>query len=99
MRRQRFHLFGPAAVVAAVALAACGGGSSSSSSSGSTAAGAAPASTAGGAASTAADTNVSGTVTFTGVWTGDEQKNFQAVIDGFNKQFPNVTVKYTPAGD
>jgi alpha-glucoside transport system substrate-binding protein len=99
MRRQRFHLFGPAAVVAALALAACGGGSSSSSSSGSTAAGAAPASTAGGAASTAADTNVSGTVTFTGVWTGDEQKNFQAVIDGFNKQFPNVTVKYTPAGD
>ena len=99
MRRQRFHLFGPAAVLAVLALAACGGGSSSSSSSGSTAAGAAPASTAGGAASTAADTNVSGTVTFTGVWTGDEQKNFQAVIDGFNKQFPNVTVKYTPAGD
>jgi ABC-type glycerol-3-phosphate transport system substrate-binding protein len=99
MRRQRFHLFGPAAVLAALALAACGGGSSSSSSSGSTAAGAAPASTAGGAASTAADTNVSGTVTFTGVWTGDEQKNFQAVIDGFNKQYPNVTVKYTPAGD
>jgi ABC-type glycerol-3-phosphate transport system substrate-binding protein len=91
-------VFGPLAVVVALAVAACGGGSSSSSSS-STSPAAAPASTAGGAASTAASSDVSGTVSFTGVWTGDDQKNFQAVLDAFKKQYPNVTVNYTPAGD
>ena len=39
------------------------------------------------------------TVSIAGVWTGDEQKNFQAVLDGFKEQYPNVTVKYNPAGD
>jgi ABC-type glycerol-3-phosphate transport system substrate-binding protein len=43
--------------------------------------------------------NVKGTVSIVGIWTGDEQKSFQAVIDGFNKEYPNVTVKYNPAGD
>src|SRR5690349_18847083 len=98
MRRQRMQVVGPLAVVVALVAAACGGGSSSSSSSSaSTSAGGAASTVAG--SSTAANGNVSGTVTFTGVWTGDEQKNFQAVIAGFNKQYPNVSVKYTPAGD
>jgi len=98
MRRKRMQVFGPLAVIVALVAAACGGSSkSSSSSSAATSAGGAASTTAGSA--TAANGNVSGSVTFTGVWTGDEQKNFQAVIDGFNKQYPNVSVKYTPAGD
>jgi len=42
---------------------------------------------------------VSGTVELTGVWTGQEAKSFQAVLDGFNEQQPDVTVKYNAAGD
>ena len=34
-----------------------------------------------------------------GVWTGAEQKHFQAVLDGFKKKNPDVKVKYTSAGD
>ena len=100
MTRSRFHL--PALAVAAVALvvAACGGGNDSTTSGATSAA--APAATSAPAESTAAaapDANVSGDISFAGVWTGDEQKNFQAVLDGFKEKFPNVTVKYNPAGD
>ncbi|HEY8102871.1 MAG TPA: extracellular solute-binding protein [Gaiellaceae bacterium] len=42
---------------------------------------------------------VSGTISFTGVWTGDEQKFFQAVIDAFEEKNPDATVKYTAGGD
>jgi ABC-type glycerol-3-phosphate transport system substrate-binding protein len=42
---------------------------------------------------------VSGQITFTGVWTGDEQKYFQAVIDAFQEDNPDATIKYTPGGD
>lgn len=52
-----------------------------------------------GGGTTSANTNVSGSISMIGVWTGDEQKSFQAVIDAFNKQYPNVKVKYTSAGD
>ena len=34
-----------------------------------------------------------------GVWTGPEQKSFQAVIDGFTEKNPDATVKYTSGGD
>jgi alpha-glucoside transport system substrate-binding protein len=43
--------------------------------------------------------NVAGKISIVGIWTGDEQKSFQAVIDGFKKSHPKVTVKYNPAGD
>ncbi len=33
------------------------------------------------------------------MWTGDEQKSFKAVIAGFEKKYPKVTVKYNSAGD
>lgn len=46
-----------------------------------------------------APTDVSGTVSVMAVWTGAEQKAFQAVIDGFNEQYPGVTVNYNSAGD
>jgi alpha-glucoside transport system substrate-binding protein len=43
---------------------------------------------------------VSGTVTFDGIWTSTSgQKQFQDVINLFNKKYPNVHVKYKPVGD
>jgi ABC-type glycerol-3-phosphate transport system substrate-binding protein len=42
---------------------------------------------------------VSGKLSWVGVWTGAEQKHFQAVITAFQKKFPGVSVKYTSAGD
>jgi ABC-type glycerol-3-phosphate transport system substrate-binding protein len=42
---------------------------------------------------------VSGKISIVGVWTGDEQKHFQAVLDGFKKKFPNVKVTYRSTGD
>jgi alpha-glucoside transport system substrate-binding protein len=52
----------------------------------------------GGGASTA-PADVSGSVSVIGIWTGDEQRSFQAVIDAFNEQYPDVSVRYTSAGD
>ena len=42
---------------------------------------------------------VSGNLSIIGIWTGPEQKRFQAVLDGFEKLYPNVSVKYTSGGD
>jgi len=42
---------------------------------------------------------VSGNVAIMGVWTGDEQAAFEAVLDGFTEINPDVTVNYNPAGD
>jgi ABC-type glycerol-3-phosphate transport system substrate-binding protein len=75
-----------AALAALVAFAGCG----SSKKSGSTSSG---------TKTTAAATNVKGTISIIGIWVAQEQKHFQAVIDAFNKKYPNVTVKYNPAGD
>jgi alpha-glucoside transport system substrate-binding protein len=86
--RQRLHLIVLAvgAVLALAVLAGCGGGGDDNGS------------TSGGG-STSAAKNVSGNVSVVGIWTGDEQKSFQAVIDAFNQQYPNVKVRYTSAGD
>jgi ABC-type glycerol-3-phosphate transport system substrate-binding protein len=43
--------------------------------------------------------NVSGSVSVSGIWVGEEQKSFQAVINDFTSKFPNVKVKYNPAGN
>jgi ABC-type glycerol-3-phosphate transport system substrate-binding protein len=43
--------------------------------------------------------SVSGNVSMSGIWTGDEQKSFQAVLKGFNKLYPNVHVHYQGAGN
>ncbi|HMJ04558.1 MAG TPA: ABC transporter substrate-binding protein [Conexibacter sp.] len=53
----------------------------------------------GGGDSGTASADVSGSVSVVGIWTGDEQRSFQAVIDAFNEQYPDVRVRYTPAGD
>jgi alpha-glucoside transport system substrate-binding protein len=42
---------------------------------------------------------VSGEITIAGLWTGGEGESFQAVLDGFKEQNPDVTVKYQAAGD
>jgi ABC-type glycerol-3-phosphate transport system substrate-binding protein len=46
-----------------------------------------------------AASNVSGNLSIVGVWTAEEQKSFQAVLDGFKAKYPKITVKYNPAGD
>jgi alpha-glucoside transport system substrate-binding protein len=47
----------------------------------------------------AANEDVSGTISVLGIWAGQEQEGFQAVIDAFNEAYPNVTVNYDTAGD
>jgi alpha-glucoside transport system substrate-binding protein len=43
--------------------------------------------------------DVTGEISAMGIWGGAEQESFQAVIDGFNELYPNVTVNYTSGGD
>jgi alpha-glucoside transport system substrate-binding protein len=43
--------------------------------------------------------DVTGSISTMAIWSGDEQADFQAVIDGFNELYPNVTVQYTSGGD
>ena len=87
MKRQRLYLVG-LMLALLLLVGACGGGNDNAGS-GTTAEG----------TTTAAEANVSGSVSVIGVWTGPEQESFQAVIDGFTKEYPNVTVKYTSGGD
>ena len=42
---------------------------------------------------------VSGNLSISGVWTGQEARSFNAVLDGFKQEQPDVTVKYNPVGD
>ena len=42
---------------------------------------------------------VSGTVDISGIWTGPEAESFNAVLDSFEEQNPDVTVNYSPAGN
>jgi len=82
--RHRLHLPALLALVAAALLALAGCGDDDEG---------------GGGASTTAGGDVSGSVSVVGIWTGDEQRSFQAVIDRFNEAYPNVNVRYTSAGD
>jgi alpha-glucoside transport system substrate-binding protein len=78
------------ALVAVVAVAAgCGSKSASKTTSG-----------VAGAQKTQVNKGVSGTISFDGIWTASSgQKNFQDVIKGFNKLYPNVHVNYKPVGN
>jgi len=52
------------------------------------------------AATTGAEpSSISGNLSVVGVWSGAEQKSFQAVLDGFKQTHPNVQVRYSSAGD
>jgi len=73
-----------ALVVLAFGVAAgCGGGDSGTS----------------GGTGGSSQSNVSGSISVMGIWSGPEQKAFQKVLDGFTEENPNVSVKYTSAGD
>jgi alpha-glucoside transport system substrate-binding protein len=86
MRKHRRYLFALLfALALAVVAAGCGGGGGSTST--------------GAAGGTTGAANVSGSISIMGIWVGKEQKQFQKVIDAFNQQYPNVTVKYDPVGD
>lgn len=43
--------------------------------------------------------DVTGNVSISAVWSGDEQSKFQMVLDGFKEQYPDVNVQYNSAGD
>ena len=74
-----------ATLLLAVGVTACGGGDEES--------------TGGGGAEQEQASDVKGNITVAGVWSGPEQKSFQAVLDGFTEQNPGVKVKYNSAGD
>jgi ABC-type glycerol-3-phosphate transport system substrate-binding protein len=86
MTRRFALLFALFAVLVPLAAAACGGGDDDDEE------GAAPTATDGGAA-------VSGSISIMSTWSGPEQRSFQAVIDGFTEQNPDVDVSYDSAGD
>lgn len=77
--------------IAAVGIAGCGSDNKDTSSS-------APAASTP-VAATSAPTDVKGKLSMVGIWTGDEQKSFKAVLSAFEAKYPGVTVKYTSAGD
>jgi ABC-type glycerol-3-phosphate transport system substrate-binding protein len=77
-----------ATLTLALVAAGCGGGDDEEGGGGTTAAG-----------TTTTAEKVSGSVSVMGIWVGEEQKSFQAVIDGFKQVQPDVTVKYNPVGD
>ena len=88
MKRNRWSILLLLLVALAFALGGCGGDDDEEAEGD------------GGAATTeTADEAVSGNVSIMGVWTGPEQQSFQAVLDGFTEQNPDVTVRYTSAGD
>ena len=90
MRKHRLHLLALVLVLGVTLLAAgCGGDDDDGDE---------------GAATGATDTgegggDVSGEVSVTSTWSGPEQASFEAVIEGFNEQYPNVDVTYDSAGD
>ena len=53
----------------------------------------------GGGGGSGGSTDVSGDVSMSAVWTGQEARSFQKVLDGFKEKYPNVNVKFRPVGD
>ncbi len=86
MTKLRFTLLALLALVLMLA-AACGGGEEGGGGGGET------------AAEEGGEGGVSGSVTILAVWTGAEGESFQAVLDGFQEQNPDVTVNYQSATD
>ena len=91
MRNQRFILLALLVAVLALLAAGCGGGDDEATDTG----GDTAAETDGGGGGEA----VSGSINVLAVWTGAEGEAFQAVIDGFNEEQPDVEVNYTANQD
>jgi alpha-glucoside transport system substrate-binding protein len=88
MKRHRWQLLALLlALVLAVVAAGCGGDDDEDEA-------AAPATT-----EEAEGEAVSGSISIMGVWTGAERQRFQAVLDNFREENPDVSIRYTPAGD
>jgi len=87
-KRSRTVLGLVAALLLALFAVACGGGDGGDTGAAGT-----------GGGGTSGGEKVSGNVSVMGIWTGEEQASFEAVIDAFNEQQPDVTVKYNPVGD
>jgi ABC-type glycerol-3-phosphate transport system substrate-binding protein len=85
-RRSPLWLLALLLVVVATALAAvaCGGDDGDSG---------------GGGTAAQGNEDVSGSLSVLGIWAGQEQESFQAVIDSFEQAYPNVSVSYKSAGD
>jgi alpha-glucoside transport system substrate-binding protein len=83
--RRRFVLLALLALIVPLLAASCGGDDEE------------PA--AGDTATAPEEGGVSGSISIMGVWVGPEQESFQAVIDGFTEQNPDVEVNYNPVGD
>jgi len=85
MTKRRFILL--ALLVAVLAFLAAGCGGDDNESAGDT----------GGSTETGGASNVSGNISVLAVWTGAEGEAFQAVLDGFKEQNPDVSVSYKSA--
>jgi alpha-glucoside transport system substrate-binding protein len=88
MKLSRYLLVGLFALLLAVFAAGCGGDDGG---------GGGEAGGTGGGGEGGSD--VSGTISVQAVWTGQEGESFQAVIEAFNEQYPDVTVNYKSAQD
>jgi alpha-glucoside transport system substrate-binding protein len=90
MKRHRFQLLAVLLALLLAAVAAGCGGDDDDEEAGDT-----------GAAATTAEEQeqVSGSISVLAVWTGAEGESFQAVLDGFKEQNPDVNVTYQSAKD
>ncbi|MBA2474777.1 MAG: extracellular solute-binding protein [Actinobacteria bacterium] len=94
-RRRRWHLLALLLALAlALVAAGCGGGGDESAGGDTTAA-----TTEEGSTEETTKEAVSGSINVLAVWTGAEGKAFQAVLDGFKEQNPDVKVSYKAAKD
>ena len=91
MTKHRLHLLALALMLGLSLLAAGCGGDDDDSDTGAVATEGADTGEEGG--------DVSGEVSVVSTWSGPEQASFEAVIEGFNEQYPNVEVTYDSAGD
>jgi len=92
MRKHRFILLALLVALLAVLAAGCGSDDDEGSEGG-----AATTTTAATTEEEAEDEPVSGTISVLAVWTGAEGEAFQAVLDGFTEENPDVTVNYKSA--
>ncbi len=88
MRNRRPYLLTLFALVLALLAAGCGGDDGGGGDGGG-----------GGGGQQTEGGGVSGSIQVMAIWSGTEQESFQAVIDGFKEQNPDVDVKYTSGGD
>src|SRR5215210_4514866 len=89
MRTKPFRLLLLALLTLGLAIVAAGCGGGDDNGGGNT----------GAAGATGGGEDVSGTITIQAVWTGQEGESFQAVLDKFKEQYPDVTVNYKSAQD